>query len=526
MSSTAVTQGHGAPPARLWDGLRRFEQLPDWLAAAVRPERLRAALTRHVPELGEAAGRFVLTGVNASRLRFGHGRWTGRYRLTLTTRDSERGGAAAAAGAAVRQVELRGSLYPPGALPPCAEETAAGVALGAPGWRCRLPELGLDLEAGDAADGDAEGEDAPDAATVATDPALPALAQLTDPGRARALLERHITAASPAYDGLRLAGCTPRVVRYKPGSRCTILFDLRYAAPEEATARGWPSLVVAKTYRGDKGQVAFEGMRALWQSPLGRGDLVTIAEPLAYLPDLRVLLQGPIGEERTLKDLTRAAVDTGTPAALAVLHGYLAKTAAGLAALHTSGVVIGKPHTLEAELAEIRGVLGDLATAVPDLAGAADPLLARVEELAARHPADPPVPSHRSFRPAQVLLHRGRIGFIDFDGACQAEPALDLALLRATLKDVGLIRKETDGGGTPPPRDAQLAVYGQLDRACDAFLARYQERASVSPLRVLLWETLDVLAYVLRCWLKVKPERLWANMLMLERHLAAAGALR
>lgn len=525
MSSTAATQGQsrGAPPERWWDSLRRFERLPDWLEAAVRPERLRAALTRHLPELSEAAGRFVLTRIDASRLRLSGGHWTGRYRLTLASRARDGGGAGGAA-ADGRQVELRGRLYPPGKLPPGPERPAEGVALGSPGWHCRLPALGLELETAAGAAGD--GADDGDTAAVAADAALPALAQLTDPERARELLQRHVAAASPAYEGLRLAGCTPRVVRYKPGSRCTILFDLRYAAPDEAAARGWSSLVVAKVYRGDKGRIAFEGMRALWRSPLGRGDVVAVAEPLAYLPDLRVLLQGPVGEERTLKELIRATIDAGTPAALAVLHGYLAKTAAGLAALHTSGVVIGKPHTLEAELAEVREVLGDLAAAVPDLAGAADPLLDRVEALAARHPADPPVPSHRSFRPAQVLLYQGRIGFIDFDGACQAEPALDLGLFRATLKDVGLIRKETDGGGAPPPRDRQLAIYGQLDRACDAFLARYQERASVTAVRVRLWETLDVLAYVLRCWLKVKPERLWANMLMLERHLAAADELR
>jgi hypothetical protein len=514
MSSTAT---QGAPSQRLWDGLGRFEALPDWLEAAVRPDRLGAALTRHVPELGgpTEAGGLALRVVEANRLRLDHGHWSGLYRLTVAPR-GEPGGERAAG----RRVELRGSLYPPGRLPPGPDRPAEGVALDAPGWHCQLPELGLDLEAGEPADGEAPAD------AAAADAALPALAQLTDPARARELLERHVGAASPAYAGLRLAGCTPRVVRYKPGSRCTILFDLDYAAPAEAASRGWPSLVVAKTYKGEKGRIAFEGMRALWQSPLGRGDLVTVAEPLAYLPDLRVLLQGPVGEERTLKELTRSAIDAGTPEALDELDGYLAKTAAGLATLHTSGAVIGEPHTLEAELAEVREVLADLAAVVPDLAGAADALLARVEELAARHPADPPVPSHRSFRPAQVLLYQGGIGFIDFDGACQAEPALDLALFRATLKDVGLIRKETGGDDPPPPRDVQLAMYGQLDRACEAFLARYLELAPASPVRVLLWESLDVLAYVLRCWLKVKPKRLWANMLMLERHLAAAAELR
>jgi len=512
MSSTVTTQS--SPSERLWDGLRRFAALPDWLGAAVRPDRLGAALSRQVPEL--AAGALELTGVEANRLRLKDAHWTGLYRLTLS------GGGEAGE----RRVDLSGSLYPPGALPP--GPARPEVALGSAGWHCQLAELGLDLQAEEPGGADTGAATGTDAATgaVSADAALPALAALTDPTGARGLLEQHLRAASPAYRDLRVASCTPRVVRYKPGSRCTILFDLRYPPGSDASARDWPELVVAKTYRGDKGRIAWEGMQALWQSPLGRGDVVAIAEPLAYLPDLRVLLQGPIGEERTLKELTRSAIDSGTSTALAVLDGYLAKTAAGLATLHSSGATIGEPLTLEDELAETREVLGGLAVPVPALAGAADALLARVEALAARHPPDPPVPSHRSFRPAQVLLHQGGIGFIDFDGACQAEPALDLALFRATLKDVGLIRKETAGDDPPPPRGVQLAMYGQLDRACETFLARYLQLAPASPARVLLWETLDVLAYVLRCWLKVKPKRLWANMLMLERHLATAAELR
>src|SRR5207248_9088057 len=96
--------------------------------------------------------------------------------------------------------------------------------------------------------------------------------------------------------------CVPRVMRYKPGSRCTILYHLEYPPGPDA---GWPELVVAKTYAGDKGRIAWEGMRALWASPLARSSAVTIAEPLAFLPEMNVLVQGPIREEQTLHDLIR-----------------------------------------------------------------------------------------------------------------------------------------------------------------------------------------------------------------------------
>ena len=123
-------------------------------------------------------------------------------------------------------------------------------------------------------------------------------------------------------------------------------------------------------------------------------------------------------------------------------------------------------------------------------------------------------------RPDQVLLSKGGIGFVDFDAACQAEPARDLGLFRATLKDIGLTRKAEDHM-PEPPREAQLATYERLDRLGDAFLSGYLEVAPpVSPVRLLLWETAEVLDYVLSCWRKVKPEKLAANMLMLERQVS------
>jgi hypothetical protein len=95
--------------------------------------------------------------------------------------------------------------------------------------------------------------------------ALPALPILTDAEQARTLLERSIRAGGPAYQDIRMRSCAPNVVRYKPGSRCTILYGLEY--PDGGAAqRNSPDLVVAKTYRGDKGCNAYEGMRALWEA--------------------------------------------------------------------------------------------------------------------------------------------------------------------------------------------------------------------------------------------------------------------
>jgi predicted trehalose synthase len=161
-------------------------------------------------------------------------------------------------------------------------------------------------------------------------------------------------------------------------------------------------------------------MRALWDSPLSSSQAVTIAEPLAYHAELRVLLQGPIREERTLKDLMSWAVSAKTPEALGLLDEMMRKAAAGLAALHNTEVGFGAQWTWEDELDKIREQIERLGETIPSIAHAADPLLAQLKRLAGSTPLDALVPSHGSFRQAQVLLFQGQVGFIDFDSFSQS----------------------------------------------------------------------------------------------------------
>src|ERR687887_2143067 len=105
-------------------------------------------------------------------------------------------------------------------------------------------------------------------------------------------------------------------------------------------------------------------MRPWGHSPLARSEKVSLAEPLAYLPALKVLVQGPVREEQTLSDLMRGALRSGTPEAMAALRDYLRKTAVGLAALHHSGVRWGTARGWADKLAKVRQELEQLACIV------------------------------------------------------------------------------------------------------------------------------------------------------------------
>jgi hypothetical protein len=234
-----------------------------------------------------------------------------------------------------------------------------------------------------------------------------------------------------------------------------------------------------------------------------------------------VLVQGPIREEQTLKDFIRFALRTNKAEMYDTLHAYVRKTAAGLAEMHQCGVRYGEIVSWEDELADVREQHSELVSVLPQLANLGTALLTRLEMLAGVHPADLPAPAHRSFRPAQVLLHQGEIGFIDFDGFCQAEPAMDLALFMSTVKNISLNGVDPDkdkkGDGIDP--ELRLARMIQAEKICDIFMDEYAQHAPVYRPRVLLWETLDLLSLVLGSWTKLKLGRLDNCLFMLERYL-------
>jgi hypothetical protein len=489
---SATDRRRQLPPwTAILSSIRAFARLPDWLVDAVQAEHVRSVLIHSIPEF--ASGALILQKCRAKHLLLSDDGtvWTGTYHLTIAETGSGQS----------RVIRLHGMLLPPDQAAP--DTITAAVPFGSDGWHQYIPELRVLLQM-----------QSPDAQ-------LDALPQLTDPEQARALLEQSIRAQTPGYHELHIESCRPQVLRYHPGLRCTIGYHLTYASGR-AAHQSWPSFVVAKTYDGEAGRNAYDCMQALWDSPLGSSAAVRIAEPLAYVPKLQLLVQGPIPGEQTLQEQLESALHVHTPEVLAELDDPMRKTAAGLAALHSAGVGIGKAHHWEDELAGVRAFVQRLSAAVPSLDLAATPLFSCFEALAATYPPDPSVPTHGTFRPSQVLLDQGQIGFIDFDSFCQAEPAMDLALFRVALIDRGMSAyQEQSVASEGAMQGGYTDRLIQLEAIADRFLAQYAALRPISRPRVALWEALNILELVLRSWERVKPMRLNYTMVMLERLLHA-----
>ncbi len=475
----------------IWDGLRTFSRLPDWLVAARDPERVYDTLFHLVPEFHQ--GALLLQECDIGHIRYKEDHWTGLYHLATCLPGGE----------SPQTVILEGVIYPPGVIPQGKPQVEG--AFGMEGWRAVIPDLNMKLK------------------TQESEKVLTSLTFLTDPEESRHFLMRNIQAGPGNYHDIEIKSSNPKVVRYKPGSRCTVLYHLEY--PQNMPSDPpWPELVIAKTYRNEKGKNAFDGMRALWNSALGSSRMVQIAEPLAYNEQERVMIQGPIREETTLKRFMIAAFQDGTPGAIEELNQVMRKTAAGLAELHQSNVPLGQVWNWEDELSEVQERIERLSFSYPDLAQAADPLLDRLKQLAASCPPDSLVPSHGSFRPAQVLLYKDQIGFIDFDSFCQSEPANDLALFLSSVVSLGMTNTDFDDvrdNGSSLDETTRKARFEMVISVSEKFLDEYEKYRPVSRQRVALWETLDIMMLVLHGWIKVKVGELSDTLYVLERFLQA-----
>ena len=473
----------------VWNGLGTFSRLPDWLVTARDPDHVCTRLAQIVPEFIQ--GHLHLQKCDVGHIRFKAEHWTGLYHLTIHTPGES----------TPQTVVLEGAIYPPGTF--SEPEPQVEGTFGMEGWHAVIPDLNLKLR------------------SQAAETVLASLAFLTDPEESRHFLMRNIQADSPNYRDIQIQASNPKVVRYKPGSRCTVLYHLEY--PQNAVpARPWPELVVAKIYRGEKGKNAFDGMLALWNSSLGSSGTVQIAEPLAYNEQERVLIQGPIREEKTLKSFMVSAFRTGTPEVIEELNQVLRKTAAGLAELHQSNVPLGQTWDWEDEFSEVRERIERLSVPYPDLTQAAAPLLKRIKQLADASPPDPLVPSHGSFRPAQVLLYGDQIGFIDFDSFCQSEPANDLALFLSAVMSLGMTNSDFDevrDTGSTMDEQTRNTRFELAMSLSENFLDEYAKHRPVSRQRVALWQTLDIFMLVLHGWIKVKVGELSDILYLLERFL-------
>ncbi len=186
---------------------------------------------------------------------------------------------------------------------------------------------------------------------------------------------------------------------------------------------------VVKIYAADADFTnAVTGLRTAWAL-----DAVPTAKPKGAIGSARLTVQSSLPGRQPGAHVSEVAAAVGP-----LLNAIHRSEAAGLRSL--------PPSSQPAAAAASARLVAQVA---PELGDRLHALLARLEATAPS--IDEPVPSHGDFHAGQVLEHRGRLSFIDFDEMCLAPAALDPATFAGHLV-----------GGQPGDFNRAMSALGAL----------------------------------------------------------------
>ena len=238
------------------------------------------------------------------------------------------------------------------------------------------------------------------------------LALATDVERMAPWLDRaHAELGGPAPAGPWLC----RVLRQHAGSRAVLLYE----------ADGAPVRLVGKLYA--KPRKAAKVWTVLEDLAVrARGEVWRTPRPLARPAEGNLLLMEHLGGVR----LCDVVWDGGLWEAQVTAVRRAARALAGLHRVPADDLEL---RTGEGDRAKLARRACEIQALSPDLARR---IAALREEIARR--ADGLAPPragflHGSVSPKQILLGEARVGFLDFDGACRGDPAIDVGTLMAVL---------------------------------------------------------------------------------------------
>ncbi len=238
------------------------------------------------------------------------------------------------------------------------------------------------------------------------------------PGLALALNHETMRAQLAAVrEGEDFSRVRHRVLKHTPGKRCVIEYVLDANGEPHGSQR-----LIGKIYRKERGEVIFENLRQLWQAG-GAGMSFGMPEPLAYLPDMRMVLQRVVPGRQLL--------DFSENDDLSTAVRYVAEN---LAALHGLAVSAGEKKSLDDHIRKYcHPGPQALIEACPQAAPLVENILAGMAQETSLNGA-PICPVHGDLNLAQIFIAGDRAFFIDLDGFCFSHAALDAGNFLITLQ--------------------------------------------------------------------------------------------
>lgn len=181
-------------------------------------------------------------------------------------------------------------------------------------------------------------------------------------------------------------------------------------------------IIYAKLYPDDLAIHGYEALSALWNAGLNDTSRYRVPEPLAFVPEHKLVIQrGVTGDALASALHGKTAID--------LIEGSR-EAARWLSALHLSGVSYGKPENIweTFQIFRLMDKLVKAEAAHPDdrdlLCEACHLLKERFQNLPATRPV---VQTHGRFRHEHVFISGDAVSVIDLDQSRPSDPAKDVA---------------------------------------------------------------------------------------------------
>ena len=350
---------------------------------------------------------------------------------------------------------------------------------------------------------------------------LPTLVDATDRERMLGVLRAALAAAGEG--GPAVEDCRVELGHYGRQHRCVLRYHLDAGEAWDGARR--PGLLVYGKVAGDDRGTLAEPVTTALRRLLATDGLWGFGVPrcLGYLPDLQLALFEAIPGVPQVAQLLKARIKggpAGPPGGL-TLEGSVEACARIAAALHTSGIGLGRPRAFGDEAAGLRSGFSLVRRVSPGLGERLDAWLDLAEERAA---AAGPLPAgfgHGDFSYTQLIFDGTRSGLVDFDTVCQSEPALDLGQFLGYLAVAARKARTPDGPG------AGTSLAGQLGTR---FVDAYAEAAGTARAELLdraaVYEIVSLLRLAFHSWQKLKRGRLEHVVDVLDERVPELAARR
>jgi hypothetical protein len=270
------------------------------------------------------------------------------------------------------------------------------------------------------------------------DPEMPTLQAALDPAE----LDEHLKRVLPAPWGeVRDIGI--KVLQHRRARRCTVDITLQTTTGEHE--------LIGKVYAEDRSDV-YQAMKQISQSGFGPGAEFSIPQPLAYLPELHLLLQEKVHGQSAREIFSNGSEHKRVLAA--------ERCARWLARFHALAPRSGLVFALTPELLEhwMSGLAKWTAPHNGQLIDKAVSLVERLKIAALKLDNAELCACHGAYCYQQIILTEGRMVTFDWDGFCVANPGLDIARFIILLQQLALKSKGS---------------INALDEAIEAFFKTY-----------------------------------------------------